>query len=302
MEIVQVLMSTYNGEKYLREQIDSILAQKDVIVKIFIRDDGSTDNTKLILNEYKRNGKIEWYDGDNLKPALSFLDLMKNAGDFDYYAFCDQDDIWDENKLSIAIDKLNINKSDKPAMYFSNAKLINENGESLHKYHLSKKINITAESGFIQNIALGCTIVFNREALNKAILADYSTDIAMHDAWIYRICLAFGEVIYDDKAYIRYRQHNNNVVGGRKNIIKRIKVRIINLKKSRSLKKSKRMEEFLNIYGETLPHEIRELAFKIAFCNKSIKSRLGIFLDNKICMQSKFDTILFKISALLGIV
>ena len=95
MNKILILMSTYNGEKYLSEQLNSLLLQENVNIKILIRDDGSTDNTHKILNFYSSNyPNISWYTGENKGPALSFMDLLFNAPESDYYAFCDQDDVW----------------------------------------------------------------------------------------------------------------------------------------------------------------------------------------------------------------
>ena len=110
MRNILVLMSTYNGEKYLKEQIDSILAQKNVEVTIQVRDDGSTDGTIRILEEYQKCGKLNWYSSTNMGPAKSFLDLVYNAPlKYDYYAFCDQDDYWKEDKLYKAIETVSEN-------------------------------------------------------------------------------------------------------------------------------------------------------------------------------------------------
>ena len=91
---VLILLSTYNGERYIKEQIESLLKQENVKVSILVRDDGSTDGTINILNEYQKQGKLKWYTGENLKPAKSFMNLVENAPEYEYYAFCDQDDVW----------------------------------------------------------------------------------------------------------------------------------------------------------------------------------------------------------------
>lgn len=100
---ILVLMSTFNGEKFIREQIESILAQENVNIKLLVRDDGSTDKTLDILNEYKNKGKLNYYIGKNLGPQLSFMHLLQNAPYCEYYAFADQDDVWLKDKLSTAI-------------------------------------------------------------------------------------------------------------------------------------------------------------------------------------------------------
>ena len=103
MKKVCVLMSTYNGEKYLKEQIDSILKQKGVKVNLLVRDDGSTDNTLSLLEEYKKKGLLDYCCGSNMKPARSFMELLSIAPDSDYYAFSDQDDYWEHDKLFNAV-------------------------------------------------------------------------------------------------------------------------------------------------------------------------------------------------------
>ena len=107
MEKVCVLMSTYNGEKYLKEQIESILNQENIEVDILIRDDGSTDNTLNILENYTQKYKnIRYYTGENLRSAKSFMNLLFTVKEYDYYAFSDQDDVWKKNKLYTAVSKL----------------------------------------------------------------------------------------------------------------------------------------------------------------------------------------------------
>ncbi len=95
MDSIVVLMSTYNGEKYIREQLDSIFNQEGIDVKVVVRDDGSKDTTHAILDEYKKTHELVWYTGENLKSARSFMDLIYQAPESDYYAFADQDDYWD---------------------------------------------------------------------------------------------------------------------------------------------------------------------------------------------------------------
>ena len=130
MRNILVLMSTYNGEKYLKEQIDSILAQKNVEVTIRVRDDGSTDGTIRILEEYQKCGKLNWYSSTNMGPAKSFLDLVYNAPlKYDYYAFCDQDDYWKEDKLYKAIERLE-HFDDKPALYHCELEIVDENSHA----------------------------------------------------------------------------------------------------------------------------------------------------------------------------
>ena len=105
MKTVQVVWSTYNGGKYLERQLDSIFDQKEVKVKFLVSDDGSTDNTRKILEKYKKKFSLTIILGSNLGFARSFWRLVQKANNADYYAFCDQDDIWENDKLISAVKK-----------------------------------------------------------------------------------------------------------------------------------------------------------------------------------------------------
>lgn len=160
---VQILMSTYNGEKYLKEQIESLINQRNVDISILVRDDGSTDGTVKILKEYQEKGILKWYDGENLKPAKSFLDLINKADESDYYAFCDQDDVWLEDKLEIAINKLNSCDKERPALYYGRPRLVDSKLNYIKNPKKSKDCMIKYESAIINSNATGCTMVFNKK-------------------------------------------------------------------------------------------------------------------------------------------
>lgn len=107
-EKIVVLLSSYNGEKYISKQIESILNQLiDCDLTLIIRDDGSTDSTKKIINEYLiKNDNVIFYEGSNVGYIKSFFSLIMNSGDFDFYALSDQDDIWQSNKLQNAVNQI----------------------------------------------------------------------------------------------------------------------------------------------------------------------------------------------------
>ena len=215
---VQVLMSTYNGERYLEPQLKSLFNQKDVDVCVLVRDDGSTDATIDILHAWSLSHDLTYYQGENLKPARSFMHLISRAGEADYYAFCDQDDVWDDDKLMMAIHALKDHK--EPALYMSATKIVDEN---LH-YIETKQVNTyhTLENAMIKNEATGCTQVFN-DALLKVMQRYTPSFIKMHDSWITRVTYAIGGFVYiDDHAYINYRQHGDNVLGYKEPKLKKL--------------------------------------------------------------------------------
>ena len=221
MKKVQILMSTYNGEKYLKEQIESILKQQEVEISILVRDDGSQDSTIEILKQLSINPLITYYEGENLGPAKSFMDLVNKANEnFDYYAFADQDDIWMPQKITSAIKKLESSEN-TPALYISAQEIVSENLNTIGV----KKVGgtHTFEGEIIRNFATGCTMVMNKKLLN--IIKKYTPNyIIMHDSWITRVCYAIGgNVIIDENSYIKYRQHGKNAWGYKDDSFKKLK-------------------------------------------------------------------------------
>lgn len=207
--MIYILLSTYNGQKYLEDQLNSLINQQSVDFRILVRDDGSTDRTCNILNEWQDKGLLKWYSGGNLKSAMSFMDLLYNASEADYYAFCDQDDVWLPNKLEVAVSKFT--QDPTPQMYFGSQYIANENLEIVDERVID--YTPTFRHSLLNFSVTGCTMVINntlRQKVSKRKIAN----IYMHDAWIYKVCMAVGGVAYVDKSsYILYRQHSNNVVG-----------------------------------------------------------------------------------------
>jgi len=210
---IAILMSSYNGENYIEEQIESILAQQcDCAIDLHVRDDGSTDKTKQILQRYADAGKLRWYTGENLKPARSFIDLVTACPGYDYYAFADQDDYWYPDKLQSCISRL----ADKtgPAMAFSNAKLVDGQRNPLGRNVYKKTPNCDFYSVLCGGGILGCTIAFNEQL--AALLREYNKPekLIMHDSYLAILCTLFdGQISYDPAPSMDYRQHGNNVVG-----------------------------------------------------------------------------------------
>ena len=214
---LNVLMSSYNGEKYIAEQIDSILAQKaDFQIMLTVRDDGSKDGTCGILQKYADEGKLKWYTGKNLRSAKSFWDMVRNCDDADYYAFCDQDDFWLEDKLQKAVDRLSKEDKDLPLLYCGSVIVTDEDLNAL-PLEVSDIHYTDFAHSLIYSLAPGCTFVFNDTARKELI--KYDTDkyyIYMHDWLAHQIIAMKGKVIYDTEALMYYRQHGNNVVGAQK--------------------------------------------------------------------------------------
>lgn len=278
-----VLLSTYNGERYLEQLINSVLIQKNVNVDILVRDDGSIDNTLKILEKYK-NKHFRIYFGENLKPARSFLDLMKNAPlEYDYYALCDQDDVWNADKLETAVKYLE--NIEKPALYSC---AVDITDKDLNHLRISRHRN-TFEKPLFDIMTFGtpgCTFVFNKKLLKY--LKQYIPKVcSMHDSWVSFVCLAVnGEFFYDNSAHIYYRQHDNNVLGAQDHsLIKTLKQIII----YKEIKRSDMAKEILIGYGDKMNLEIKNAFSIFASYKESLKFKIKLLLvpyDNKVSKRA----------------
>lgn len=271
-----VLLSTYNGEKYLQALIDSVLSQQEVEVSILIRDDCSNDKTAEILERLSfENKRIKFYSGQNVRPAKSFMDLISEAEmNYDYYAFCDQDDVWLPNKLKIAIEKLDDVDSSIPLLYSSAVTITDKELNTIGKYSKDNSFQ-NGLYDIVMYATMGCTMVFNTKMLY--ILKQYHPAIIkMHDSWISYLCYAVGgRLIYDDDSYILYRQHEGNVVGAvRKSYFSTIK----KLVSHDQIYVSEMCKDLLKGYSEMMTEKAR-LEFEIvANYKKSLRMRLKLFL------------------------
>jgi len=299
MRTVTVLMSTYNGEKYLKMQIDSILAQKDVDVKLLVRDDGSKDSTQDILKEYAKDRKLTWYSGENLRSAKSFMDLIQKADDCEYYAFSDQDDFWLPNKLSSAVNILDKQNINQPALYYSVTTLVDEDLNKIEQHQESRKF-IEFRYAVVSSNATGCTMCFNKAL--KDMINLYTPEYKiMHDGWLHKVCLAVGGyAFYDTNSYIYYRQHGNNVIGGTTTPLKRWKRRIKTILE-KPCPRSRGVYELLKGYKDYMTIENQEICQQIISYRKSFFKRLQLCLNHNIGSTNKRIDNMYRISVLLGL-
>jgi glycosyltransferase involved in cell wall biosynthesis len=204
-------MSTYNGAKYIREQLNSIISQTGVEVNILVRDDGSKDNTIDILEEYSKKGLLEYYIGENIGYGKSFLHLITQSGNADYYAFADQDDVWEYDKLSSAVYNLDSYDAKKPLLYASALTFVDSELNFLKEKNFNN-LKLTLGSALVRQRLAGCTMVFNKTLRDYCTKCYESTNSRFgHDGWAYLLCLATGgNVIYDPVSRIKFRRHGAN--------------------------------------------------------------------------------------------
>jgi len=203
-------MATFNGGRYLAEQLDSIAQQVEVEINLIVSDDGSTDDSILILEKYKnRFASFKLIAGPRRGPAANFFRLLQHTTS-PFVAFADQDDIWEKNHLIRAIASL-IDRDDVPAMHFSSVKVFSNNFKS-GKIHPKNTTLPSPEKRFFENLCLGCTMVLNHKLIDL-VNSQTPKHAIMHDYWIYLVASTCGQAIFSPQPTVNYRIHELNNVG-----------------------------------------------------------------------------------------
>ena len=210
--VVNVLISTYNGEKYIGEQIDSILRQSYPHIQIYVRDDGSSDSTVEILRGYEARGQIHVLTGENVGYGRSFGKLLQYAEEGDYWAFCDQDDVWLRDKVKWAVEWLDEQPDDVPALFGNAYELTDETlGKSLgtqgpprYTFNFRRSLTDCLYQGFVMTL--------NRPLRDLMLQADMDK-ITSHDWWAVILAERFGVHHFDTRVAARHRRLDASISG-----------------------------------------------------------------------------------------
>ncbi len=288
MKKVLVLLSTYNGEKFVEQQYKSLVNQENVDVHILVRDDGSKDNT---INLLKELGAQDIIEGANVGARDSFFELIEAAPEeYDYYAFCDQDDFWHKDKLFCACEQLNKSLPEKPALYYCGQVITDAELNPVYVHKMDKTRTKYANCIFIQ--MAGCTAVFNKEMLMQ-LKKGRPENIFGHDSWTYRLCAALdGDIYVDEEAHIDYRQHGNNVVGlsnSLKSKISRAKVYIYKHNCSNYAR------ELLRLYPNEISEKNKAFFQAVSDANNSASARKKLLHDYDINFNNRMLNLIFKL-------
>jgi len=215
---VAIVLGFYDGYKFIRRQLQSIFDQTHQNFIIFVTDDNSKDKfslEKLNINERNKNKIRVGFRNKNIGYAQNFLNaLVSIDGYFDYYAFSDQDDIWHREKLEKAINYLERYPDNQANLYGSRTELIGESEEIKLGNSIEFKKSPSFQNALTQNIFGGNTMLFNRNSFDLICSSNINQKIIAHDWWCYQIISgAGGNIFYDKNIYLKYRQHNNNLIG-----------------------------------------------------------------------------------------
>lgn len=270
-ERVHIVLATYNGERFLREQMESVLAQTYENITVEVCDDGSTDGTEAIVREYEtQDERVKLHlNPHNLGYVKNFLEGVKRCT-APYVMLCDQDDIWQKDKVEktlLAMQQAEKKKVGKPVLVFTDAvNFDSETGEELGFFHETSHLDVkkvdTAHL-FMENKCIGCTMMMNRAIL--PYLEELPEEIRVHDWWLALICSHFGTIEYVPQATLRYRQHEENQIGG-SSYTGYLKKRLTHIREQRKalLQTYRQAAAFLRIFGEQMDRQQRVVAENFA--------------------------------------
>lgn len=298
---VNVLLATYNGGRFLRDQLDSVSSQAHAPYRVTVRDDGSTDATLSILSEWAAGRpKVSVSGGPRLGAARSFLTLLADADEScDYFAFCDQDDVWLPHKIGSAVTALGECCSAEPIMYFSRVEIVDVALRHLGYSRVPRRVGFA--NALVENVAIGCTMVLNRRA-REVICEKLPNKVAMHDWWCHLVVSGLGKVIFDERPSVRYRQHGRNVFGGASSqfgLFRHRFSRFLKLPRDAKLL-GNQAEELRECFGEALRREHKVILERFLRIRGNLWARLSYSAAMDVWRQNWVDTTILRAMILLG--
>lgn len=295
-----VLLSTYNGSKYVGEQIDSIVKQRRTPDYLLIRDDGSSDCTIDICRNMllASNLNVTYVAGENIGPSRSFIELAKLAlkTDADIFFFCDQDDIWEPDKIAIFSDEFRTKKNCHRAV-FSRLMVVDEHNTPLELSRMPRKLGLG--NALVENVMTGCALACNRAVLVD--LAMFSTaPPTLHDHLIYVISTLFGDSIYIPRPLTRYRQHGSNVVGYTLGLLNGTRKRVTRVLYGPRHFKSHLAMTVLEKFSDRISEHDRRTLYLVAMSPHSVSSRFRLALSTRLWRQKAIHSITWRVLCLIG--
>ncbi|MBD0415980.1 glycosyltransferase family 2 protein [Oryzicola mucosus] len=225
-DTVAIMLGTFDGGRFLEKQLRTLAEQSHRSIDLWVSDDGSTDGSIEILSRFEKHwdrGVFHLLNGPALGFAENYRFLITNPDiDATYYAFCDQDDIWDPDKLEVAVAWLSSQDPAVPALYCSRTRTIDEEDHDIGYSSLFEN-NPNFRNAIVQSIAGGNTMVMNRAARDIVAEASRRTSFVSHDWWSYMIVSGVGGTVhYSATPHIGYRQHQDNIAGANTSLSARL--------------------------------------------------------------------------------
>ena len=297
---VNILLATYNGSRFLAEQLQSIENQTLSPSLITVRDDGSTDDTISLVEAWGLRDKVSLLKGPRMGATKNFLELLANSDpNSNFFAFCDQDDIWLPDKLERAVAMLASEVETQPAMYCSRVEYVDECLK--HLGYSGTPNQLAFANALVENVATGCTVVLNRSARNL-VCRIFPRSAMLHDWWCYLVVSATGTVIFDDHPTVKYRQHSNNRVGGSFSLSAALRKRVRRLVEGHGGAHLliDQAEEFQRCFGELLDTRNKAILERFLSLRCGFWARATYTAAMDVWRQSSIDTAILRTMILLG--
>lgn len=305
---LQILLSAYNGEAYIGEQMDSILSQSlfhksGWEIGITVRDDGSADGTWEILENYAaEHPQITLVRGENVGVIESFFTLLRDTEDsVDFVALSDQDDVWMEDKLEQAVCRLQEKDGTKPLLYCGKPMLTDETLQPIPSIMYGEHVVPSFGNALIENICTGCTAVCNRQLVRLVKMGTPAFTV-MHDWWLYLLASSFGDVVFDPVPHMYYRQHTDNTVGVQKNRCQEFLARVKRFRGNRYNihNQAAALQAFCERENLVMQEDNQELLQQLLLAHERVSVRWKLVRNPRLHRQRRGDSFLFSLILLTG--
>lgn len=302
---VYVLLSTFNGERFLPELLESLANQVYPNIRVLVRDDGSSDKTRDIVQCFASSHANFWVvPGENIGAVASFMALLEMVRDHHgYFSFCDQDDIWHPEKVARAVARLQSSTDPDRALYFSRFELVGPDAETLGWSDVPAHISFN--NSIVENIVTGATAVFGSRLRDLMLLAKPEY-MVWHDWWLYLLGAAFGQVLYDQEPTMQSRRHGKNQTDMRmrshENFRAKAKALVRVLKRKRKVLPFQQAAGFGEVYAALLSEDRRELLKWMGrlHSERRLQDRIKFACSREIELNDRIDSIGLRTLVLLG--
>lgn len=295
-----ILLSTYNGERFIERQIDSLLEQTHRPDILLIRDDGSRDKTIAVALAKLLGSpcQVELDQGNNIGPERSFIELSVRAlsTDADVFFFCDQDDIWESNKIERFLTEFP-DVSPQPFAVFSRLRLVDEFNKTIKLSNIPRACGLG--NALVENIMTGCALACNRQALSE-LVKFRDAPPTLHDHLIYLVTSVYGKQVFIDEPLTRYRQHGSNVVGYSTNITTSFLKRARRIYSGTGYSKSNIANSLLMHMAAQMTPDQRQTIELVSRCPVSLKARIELAASNRLWRQKRLHSITWRLLCLFG--
>lgn len=281
MPLITVAMSTYNGEAYVSEQLDSVLGQTVDDFSVLVRDDGSSDGTVAILEEYERRGDIKLIRGNNVGVVRSFLDLLESVPpDAEFVSFCDQDDVWHPDKIERALEVLAPRNQAIPQLYCSEYTFCDASMVPQGKSHLNRR-GVDFPKMLFENMVSGNTTVINRALVDRIVEAG-SEGVYCHDWWLALVATSIGDLTFDDRSTLEYRRTGSNASPTGANPLQLLRYRVRTFfEQGQLVNITNQLRRLYELYANEMPTEKRRLLERVLFEGRLSKALIPLRFRQK---------------------